>query len=690
VKEKVLGLEDLRMKLVVRQKVTVTKENPGGHGKGLQGVLDQEKWEEEKRRELEDQLVLAEVRGLKAAEKEGTARFLQEKSEKEVIELKKSVRLVEDLRAAKVVKQRKPIICDVQNLNDENKENHWKPFKQLGHVQRDVPSIESPFHCCEVSRQKPDLRHGVLQKPSTSRASFRPMSGLPKSGLNAQTASQSRSIERVPAFSGEIKSLHKGVTIGENKPRKPARQVEQQISARGREQLEDLLGRLGSLNSTEEPSQLSTISERSEGSVGNSRDSVDLVPVRGPTPEEDSAASSISPFPSSRVVSSRRDDEPIGSADVVENPHSIDSVAALVSRIKCQRELLEKQAQLKPQMCGAGHPLLPTIKRDGHQPLPLPQQYKMNTDFVKKVLDFSRSSTLATSSSTSETEVRVNIRLPASSSTLSEPSPILKPQQINPNGPADIKSKPNEKRLKKKKQSQKQNQDDSQLLESEKQMKLRYYVEKLLKMKHEEVENLSTAESNDSKKQVRFHESSWLQEGDTTLYCQPPAFKPQAQQDQDSTMCHQPPATAVIPQEVNKRLREGMLLSERKVEAEVLQSISHTSDILLTHTTVDEVSPGVLQAKYLRTRQVLQQKLSLLENPRPPSPGLSSGPLTPSTLTTLSPSSFPASVSKDREQLTPSSFRETPSLSLFSDLSDSSRGTSTISHIDLSDDNSRV
>ena len=485
---------------VVRQKVTVTKENPGGHGEGLQAVLDQEKWEEEKRRELEDQLVLAEVRGLKAAEKEGTARFLQEKSEKEVIELKKSVRLVEDLRAAKVVKQRKPLICDVQNLNDENKENYWKPFKQLGHVQRDVPNIESPFHCCEVSRQKPDLRHGVSQKPSTSRASSRPMSGLPKSGLNAQTASQSRSIERVPAFSGEIKSLHKGVTIGENKPRKPARHVEQQIIARGREQLEDLLGRLGSLNSTEEPSQLSTISERSEGSVGNSRDSVDLVPVRGPTPEEDSAASSISPFPSSRVVSSRRDDEPIGSADVVENPHSIDSVAALVSRIKCQRELLEKQAQLKPQMCGPGHPLLPTIKRGGHQPMP--QQYKMNTDFVKKVLDFSRSSTLATSSSTSETEVRVNIRLPASSSTLSEPSPILKPQQINPNGPADIKSKPNEKRLKKKKQSQKQNQDDSQLLESEKQMKLRYYVEKLLKMKHEEVENLSTAESNDSKKQV--------------------------------------------------------------------------------------------------------------------------------------------------------------------------------------------
>ena len=126
------------------------------------------------------------------------------------------------------------------------------------------------------------------------------------------------------------------------------------------------------------------------------------------------------------------------------------------------------------------------------------------------------------------------------------------------------------------------------------------------------------------------------------------------------------------------------------MEAEVLQSISHTSDLLLTHTTVDEVSPGVLQAKYLKTRQVLQQKLSLLEQPRPPSPGLSSGPLTPSTLSTISPSSFPKAAALGGEQITPSSYRATPSLSIFSDLSDTSAGTSTISHIDLSEDNSHA
>ena len=198
--------------------------------------------------------------------------------------------------------------------------------------------------------------------------------------------------------------------------------------------------------------------------------------------------------------------------------------------------------------------------------------------------------------------------------------------------------------------------------------------------------------------QVRFHESSWLQDGDTTLYCQPPAgsaVHPQVFPDlqkmhgEDSTFYHQPPTRTVHPQEVERRkAEEGG--RERKVEAEVLHSISHTSDLLLTHTTVDEVSPGVLQAKILKSRQVIQQKLNLLEQSRPPSPGLSSGPLTPSTLSTLSPSSFPAAAPPGGEHITPSSFRATPSLSIFSDLSDTSAGTSTISHIDLSEDNSHV
>ena len=257
---------------------------------------------------------------------------------------------------------------------------------------------------------------------------------------------------------------------------------------KGREQLEKLLGSLGSLDSTEEVSQLSTILEKSESSLG--RDSVDLVPVRGPTPAEDSAASSISPFPSSRIVSSRREKE----ASREEEAPSLDSVSALVSRIKRQREALESQEKKVAQ---PGQAFLPTIKSGVQQPVP--QQYKLNTDFIKKVLEFSRSSDLASSSSASEAQVRINVVLPASSSTLSEPSPILKPQQIN-SGLRQAKTNPrsSEKRSKKK-QPQKQFEDDA---EAEKQKKLRYYIEKLLQMKHEEVENLSSASTNDSRKQV--------------------------------------------------------------------------------------------------------------------------------------------------------------------------------------------
>ena len=55
---------------MVRQRVTVTKESPCVQGEGLEAVLEQERWEEEKRKEFEDQLVLAEVRGMKAIEKQ--------------------------------------------------------------------------------------------------------------------------------------------------------------------------------------------------------------------------------------------------------------------------------------------------------------------------------------------------------------------------------------------------------------------------------------------------------------------------------------------------------------------------------------------------------------------------------------------------------------------------------------------
>ena len=486
---------------MVRQRVTVTKESPCVQGEGLEAVLEQERWEEEKRKEFEDQLVLAEVRGMKAIEKQEKARFLQERTEKDGLELKKSVRLVEDLRAANVVKQKKPLICNVQAIDDENKENQWRPFQQLGPVYRGGGGMdwdESPFHCCEVSRQKPSK-----ETTTSTRVQNRPHAPLgaipPATVLTSDRAVfRPTSPTRFPAHPQSVPLLRPNQEQSRIKPRNTDGQVQrtglfEKEKKRGEEELEKLLGRLGSLDSTEEVSQLSTIMEKSESS-SQDRDSVDLVPVRGPTPAEDSAASSISPFPSSRIVSSRRENN----AGLVkeEKAPSLDSVAALVSRIKRQREALESQE--KPVAPPAGQVLLPTIKR-GSQPVP--QQYKLNTDFIKKVLEFSRSSDLASSSSgsVSEAQVRVNIVLPgSSSSTFSEPSPILKPQQMNRVIPSKANPRSND-RHSKKKPPQKQLEGDA---EAEKQKKLRFYIEKLLKMKHEEVENLSSSSTNDSRKQV--------------------------------------------------------------------------------------------------------------------------------------------------------------------------------------------
>ena len=356
---------------------------------------------------------------------------------------------------------------------------------------------ESPFHCCEVSRQKPSTATASTRVQNRPHA---PLGAIPPATVLTSDRAVFRptSPTRFPAHPQSVPLLRPNQEQSRIKPRNTDGQVQrtglfEKEKKKGEEELEKLLGRLGSLDGTEEVSQLSTIMEKSESS-SQDRDSVDLVPVRGPTPAEDSAASSISPFPSSRIVSSRRENN----AGLVkeEKAPSLDSVAALVSRIKRQREALESQE--KPVAPPAGQVLLPTIKR-GSQPVP--QQYKLNTDFIKKVLEFSRSSDLASSSSgsVSEAQVRVNIVLPgSSSSTFSEPSPILKPQQMNRVIPSKANPRSND-RHSKKKPPQKQLEGDA---EAEKQKKLRFYIEKLLKMKHEEIENLSSSSTNDSRKQV--------------------------------------------------------------------------------------------------------------------------------------------------------------------------------------------
>jgi hypothetical protein len=339
----------------------------------------------------------------------------------------------------------------------------------------------------------------------------------------------------------------------------------------GREELQRLLAGLGSMDSTEEGSGLSTVLERSEAAS----DCVDLVPERGPTPAEDSLASSGSPFPSLAMAAS--------------SP-GLGSVASLVARIRRQREALDRRAGLDSSPEGPGQPASAFFSTVAGAAvagnMAAPQQYKINKDFVKKVLEFSRSSSDQTASSTvsGPPEVRIKVVIPDVSSSLPAPSPPSAPKQ------------------------------------PEQQAKLRYYIEKLLQLRHEDVQNLSSpaltasrpssSSSSSARKQVRFQEargaSSWLnQTADTTLYSGLPAGQ-----------------------------------AVRRVEMEVQESVSLTTTSLLLHqSALEQVSCVELQAQYRHTRERLQSKLSVV-SVGPASPGLSSGLLSGSA--SLSKLSFSA------------------------------------------------
>lgn len=434
----------------------------------------------------------------------------------------------------------------------------------------------------------------------------------------------------------------------------------------GRRRLVELLGGLGSLEATEvsevsEVSGLSTVSEGGESSLA----SVDLVPVRGPTPEEDSLASSASPFPSSRMD---RGEMIEGEGRRVE----LATVAGLVARIRRQREAMEERSKIAQPRHQA---LLPTLQPSGAKERGL---YKMNKGFIQKVLDFSRSSSL------SETEVKVGVAVPP----VTSPSP----QELPAAGPRRVRHKPRVRRQErgleqrgkegrgklegrsrvggpgKEGQCKAEETAPADLPEvAGKQEKLRYYVEKLLQLRHEDVAQLSSASTpgDSARKQVRFVERE-VDTGQRAADTMDAIFGASVEMDKtaDSTLYTAVPPVRRVAVEVQESLR--------RVEVEVQESVSHTSDLLLSQSACAQVSSAELQGSYRRAREILSTKLGRLE--RLPSPACSSGPLSPSS---------------QEEQLLSRSSSLSLSKITFSeltDLSSASSGTATLSHIEVSED----
>jgi len=205
-------------------------------------------------------------------------------------------------------------------------------------------------------------------------------------------------------------------------------------------------------------------------------------------------------------------------ADLVGNEQTdLASVSLLLAKVREHREQMERQGRLltknthfppvepsvfPPLKSSVFAPLLPTVEgreevmRDKEAPVRKP--FQMDQQFVRKVLEFSSSSSIRSVSP----DLRVKVVLPSCTDSSHRDS-----SNKETNAP--------HRRRKKKK-------DGKDTKDTDKDARLRYYVKKLLEMKHEDIENLSgmttssqtpdktsslrSGSSSSSRKQVRFRE----------------------------------------------------------------------------------------------------------------------------------------------------------------------------------------
>ena len=268
--------------------------------------------------------------------------------------------------------------------------------------------------------------------------------------------------------------------MNEKKRQAELERAKQALDARRKEkrkELVKLVSPLGELDSTEDVSCLSTIIEETENNSSSYKDTVDMVTSRDRdklVALEDSKESSLSPFPESNI-----DRRKVGETDLATVRH-------LMARVKMQGKVLEKSDTHFMTVEGR-----PGDKETNHSAAFKP--YKINQQFVQRVLEFSSSSLVCSSS------------LSSSNSSKHSDSGILKPAEFK--RPVAPKSFP--KPLKSSKPASKpKRQLDSVVTHKENdktevfavpgstnpdQPQLRYYIEKLLNLRQEDIRNLSVS-----------------------------------------------------------------------------------------------------------------------------------------------------------------------------------------------------
>eukprot|EP00092_Neocalanus_flemingeri_P021488 GFUD01023302.1.p1 GENE.GFUD01023302.1~~GFUD01023302.1.p1 ORF type:complete len:485 (+),score=197.67 GFUD01023302.1:55-1455(+) len=377
---------------VVRERVRVEKEEMVEMR--WEAVEEYQDWEEQRRRRMEDRRAVAEVRGREAEVKLARDNWMKDRMSKEEKEKRESLKLMEMLRTAKMMRTLKSVEvveCPGGGGVDIEKESHRR----------------------DEEYDKRNKRNVWKQKSQPSNNNSRVLGPDKETRRNVRKRKEENEVEV-------------------DKSEKELRRREEQ------KHLFKLVSPLGQLDSTEEVSCLSTIMEESEV-LSPLCDSVDLVTVKDIT-RDDSKESSASPFPETNIVCRRKEDT------------DLTSVKQLLARVKMQGKVLEKtETHL---MTVEGRPGGETSQSQTSKlPVTAKPFYKIDQQFVKRILEFSSSSPFSSPAPSPSPPARaptITARVPPVTAQFIPPPPTNQP-------------------------------------------KLRYYIEKLLHLRHEDVQNLSVS-----------------------------------------------------------------------------------------------------------------------------------------------------------------------------------------------------
>ena len=485
----------------VRQRVRVVREADAG---GVMEVMD---LEAEQRTRVRDQRAVAEVRGREAEARLARDHWLEDKLTQAEVERKESVRLMEMLRSARV-------ISEARSGEDQTEARARRSDGVTANKQRDVrketripvevekvanPTTPSPNRLENLTLRDDTIyirnrAEAVMQRRDVDTLSRKVASLVDEEGSQETSTTQTtQKLKPILITSKGSKNNNRNAVEGKKETSskdsstvpaqtKPSKAKETRIESKN--EFHD---------DPESMSGLSTILEVTENMSSS----------RHPGVTEE--ASQASPFPQSELLSHRS----ARAGGVAEM--DLVAVRRLIDRVKKQGEQIKltdaHYLNVTGTSVGAGNKSVDDTDVGV-------KKYEVNQDFIEKVLNFSSSQSLTLSSD--ESSVFRPVKLPSPKTVQSSDIKPLQPQKLPkkffeksilspiPKTESTEKNQGLEKvSMFKPVESPKISQSLSHTkVFSERNDQLRYYILKLLQMKHDEVDDLSLTSTDNSTREV--------------------------------------------------------------------------------------------------------------------------------------------------------------------------------------------